>query len=570
MANGRDGGVWALAGFLYQIVAMLSITARASRAADLPSNGRSDEVDALLALFNVGDNFQAQHEWFEDAMFTRDDQCVLVQFKYSSTDRKIGIRELRDIIKKLDESAGEATKQGDNVTACVLFTNRELTKRGETAKQLWDTEQKQQRPYKLRYHLSDSITDLEWNLEEFGHDYGLFPDEIKKGVDRLIGRTLRQTGNLLGSSIDKGVLVECFTGYCDTQLLTAAHLASSMHSQLDHFGIKVKVGQWNSMPVRREITSRIAKVVSERALVGLYGTGGCGKSMILWQMLSDLLGHGNACCMITHTRDLYSSWIADTVRRWRKIPAGICCDDRERAINRLLIANDNLGRQILWLALDGLDERPGVIGESPAGELVRWFGDRDRECQEKGIIPSTTLIVSCRRREILEDILTHQQYDHPGPYPPNILVDEFSIAEITDAARLSFPELYRRITARFGNQVRFQRAGFQTTSSFLIPLEYGSLDPQADPIDNEIWEALKHPAMWRALLSLPNEARREVIDGRQQAKHDLSLEFIKWFHWKVTLRVRRLNDQTNGSNQLVKRHESTKTMPETYMMKPSQ
>ena len=59
MSNGREGGIWALAGYLYQIVGTASITARVSDVAPRPNI--TDDI--IVNLYDVGGFFlQAQHE----------------------------------------------------------------------------------------------------------------------------------------------------------------------------------------------------------------------------------------------------------------------------------------------------------------------------------------------------------------------------------------------------------------------------------------------------------------------------------------------------------------------------
>lgn len=533
MPNGRDGGEWALAGFLYQILGVLSIPAYACRPIDISDHEDSNEVDSLLTLIGVGNTVRAHHEWFgQDALLSGDDRCVLVQFKYSSTGRKIHRGELEDIVRRLHESVEQAELRGQNVTACALFTNRRLTsKGGRAAKQYWEAEQQRDRGYQLRY-VFNSMGSLLNELREFGKAYGLFDHEIETGVNNLVGRVLRETGELFGSTVDEGHLVESFTGYREARPLTIASVAELACEQLDQFGETIHVDQWDNMPVRRDVSEDIAEAVNSRALVGLHGKGGCGKSIILWQLLDQEGG----CCMIRQAEDFYDSWVVDTVHTWRNLPVGRRPDDdRERAISRFVIANRDQHRQILWLALDGLDEGVRLDQRPHIQEFIRWFWHKDRECRESGIFPSAALVVSCRRREDLESLLSRRQYDYPGEYPPSILVGDFSISEIEEAARRTFPELHRRILAKFGNQLGLLESGYRP-----IPLEYTSRYPEPGLIDDVALEALKHPAMWRALLSLDDDLTRiGVIEGEEQATHHLALEFIKWFHWKLVVREER-------------------------------
>ncbi len=532
MANGRNGGRWALAGFLYQILGMLSMVAYVSQ---LVEDEGEANVDSLLTLPNVG-NFQAHHEWFEDAAFTEDDECVLVQFKYSSTGRKINVAEAREIITKLDESVEAATGQGYHVTACVLFTNRELTRRGEAAKQHWEAE-RQTRPYDLRYYRSASIESLVGKLRELGQQYGLFPDEAKDGIDALIGRVLRQTEDPFHTPLDGSDFTECFVGSSDAQRLTAEQTSIVAQEQLDRSAAWIRIDQWDNTPVKRDVLTDVVEAVTEHALVGLYGDGGCGKSVVLWQLLTGFLEQGG-CCMMTLAEDIDNLWVVNTVHEWRNLPVRQRPNDGfDEAIERLVIANDSSDRQILWLALDGLKERVGSDQRSAIKGLVEEFLDRDDALREDGIVPPATLIVSCRRREGIEELVTREMPNYPGAVPSCIIqIGEFSDSEVLEAARLSSPELHRRLQSRLGSQPDLGESEHNP-----ILMEDTSPYPQSSLIDERVLDALYHPAMWQAYLD-DNVDQVAAIDGDISAICEMARTFIEWFHWKLKRRKKMLRD----------------------------
>lgn len=525
MANGQDGGRWALAGFLYQIVGMLSMVARASQPVEFSRKNGGDEVDSLLTLPDV----QAHHECFADAAFiSMDDECVLVQFKYSSTGRKIGVAEARNIIEKLSEGANQATNQGYQVTACVLFTNRELTSRGgRAARQHWESE-KQERPYDLRYHKSAPIGSLTGDLNKFGQEYGLFDNEIEKGIERLISRVLLQTGDLFDRTFDQSDFIECLVGSDNAQRLTTDQICQRSHQRLEDFGNGIGINQWDRNPIQRARLHDIIEAINEnRALIGLCGPGGCGKSTLIWQVLTNL--PPDRCCTFVHAEEVLGSWIENTVHNWRGL-VGNSEDTREEAIERLLIANPGSSRPVLWLGLDGIDE--GILSaerENYIREILKWFWHRDLDRMSDR--PPATLIVSSRKEEKLRDFLRLEG----GPLQPTILpltlkIDVFTDQERDMAASQKVPGIHQRV------HQTFSRGRLREWSDSIEVWGAEALDESLDSIDEAVWDSLRHPAMWQALLSLDRETQRRAIEGIPDARSQLAHRFLQWFGHKLRMR----------------------------------
>ena len=132
-----DGGLTALAGYLYQTVGVLGMRAGAHQLTNLTG---SDDLEALLAL--VKDN-ELRYEYLDQDASIRhalgideQDEYILVQFKYSRQEKppKIGSKVLTEIIKRLKESANRAKSLGHRVTGYGLITNRALGPEAQTAR----------------------------------------------------------------------------------------------------------------------------------------------------------------------------------------------------------------------------------------------------------------------------------------------------------------------------------------------------------------------------------------------------------------------------------------------------
>jgi len=333
-------------------------------------------------------------------------------------------------------------------------------------------------------------------------------------------------------------VVKSFTGYSEARRISIGSVAELSKEELNQFAQPMGVGPWNGDLVEREVFQDVIEATSRRALVGLYGPGGCGKSVLLWQLLSRLQDSGY--CTVKPAVELQQSWVTDTVHKWRKLPVGSRPGDtREEAIERLIIASCGSQKPIMWLGLDGLDERLELADQrARISELIRWFWNRDCDCQS-GDPPTATLVVSCRDKDDLRDkwLLLPPQPFFSGEPPLTKEVGVFSEAEVRSAAKQSIPELYRRIRLRESilspplGQLYLLENDYDTLPFGLVPAH-----PESDSIDERVWKSLEHPAMWFALLSLPHPAQIGAIGGDRQSVYNLAHQFIKWFHYKLRLR----------------------------------
>jgi hypothetical protein len=531
MANGQNGGRWALAGFLYQIVGMVSMVARTSEPADLSPNHGDIRADSLLMLPNAGIRVEAYHERFEDVAFMDEDgnKCVLVQFKYSGSGRKISVGEAREITRKLNDSVEAAEAEGYEVTACVLFTNRRLTsKGGRAAKQHWESEQGEH-DYALHYCKSPTVGKLRRDLSEFGRKYGLFNHEIKEGIQSLIGRVFFQAGDFFNRPFDLSDLKQYFIGSRSARKLTVDQIQQRSHQHLARFGRQIGISQWNEKPIERTLLSNLVQAIHEnRALIGLCGPGGCGKSTVLWQLLHCYLP-SDRCCTYVHAEDVLENWIERLVHDWRGFRIN-CNDTREEAIERLLRANPDSRRPVLWLGLDGLDEGSfSAERKNHIRDILQWFWRSDQNPADE--TPLATLIVTTRKEDQLLDFLRLRREPLPSHQPLVFQINDFTERERYRAAKREAPEIYERLH-RAGEQRHLR----EWTDS---PEVWGSEthNEQSSLVGEDIWDSLKHPAMWQAYLVLDPEIRRLAIKGNAEAKHKIAHGFLQWVGRKLRMRL---------------------------------
>ena len=278
--------------------------------------------------------------------------------------------------------------------------------------------------------------------------------------------------------------------------------------------------------VRREVFEDVIEKVQSHAVVAICGSGGCGKSALIWQVLDWL--QNSACCTVLAANHVEKSWIRDVVHKWRGLVRN--SNDRpETALHRLITANPNSPRPILYLALDGLDEVP-VDRESPVREIVKWFWEEER--QDSGP-PKATLIVSCRRRKDLSRKWLHLVPQLLGGGPEIVFIElkDFSEKEFREITRTKRPELSKRSSLISGPTRDMLEGEYPMEAFGDVFQSNGSIQ-----IDDQVRESLKHPAMWMAFRLLPDIIQIDAISGDQDAVYQLANRFLVWFHWKVELR----------------------------------
>lgn len=547
MSNIANGGVWALAGYLYQIVGTLSITARTFDSTT-SSVDELDDIDVLFNLLDVGEALEAHPERYEqDAIlrnqFDKTDKCVIVQFKYSVSSRKINKPELVEILDKLDKSAKEARSKGQDVTACVLITNREFTARGGAAKGYWKAQEGQELGYKLR-RVCVTLEDWIERLRRFGRTYGVFDHEMEHGIRELVGGVVCSVGGQhLSASIIKEDLIEAFTRSRQARPLTPKHVSKHSSRQLNDFSEGLGL---EGQPVRRELLDEIRRAIVERALVVLHGRGGCGKTVALWQWVQELVSlsiSSKAFATVNVANDIRRSWVTELVCNWGELPVDSFrrSEPIERTLERLRIANPDLPPPILYLGLDGLDEEIKQADQvHTVQEVLQWFWNEDNEVRH-GFRqqPRATLVVTCRDEEDLVKEwlrLEISGFPYRGERPLGIEVGNFSWQELKDAANDNLPkDLSDRIEGTI--QLVIHGGSSDLLTNTYEPLPFGTKVSFPSPlVDEDVLEVLRHPAMWRSFLEFKPVSQLRILDGKPELAGELAEIFVKRFGVKLTSR----------------------------------
>ena len=526
MPSERDGGIWALGGYLYQTIGLLGISAFISNLNEGSPSDPGANLDLLIKLIDVHGAITIHSEAFnQDALLHAcgldlNDKAVLIQFKYSVQvpPPTIGPADVKEIIDTFEESVRRANASGENVTACVLITNRRFAQGVGSGGQLWENEKNNStRAYQLREIVELSAGSFRRELEHFAMARGATEPEINAGIQRLIGQVLTQTvERTISSNTLEETLNEAFTGYRYARPISAAALSDTCQDSLREFARNLRIDAWGFFPVTRELYQEVYNLAQQRALIGLCGHGGYGKSVLLWQLLSSNSTPIRAICEAIHLRTAWISYLVN--HAYRQLPEDRASEPYEQAIARLSIANQGSPRPILWLGLDGLDEVAESDQKNIVREILNWFWEKDK----RGSQAEAVLIATFRSPDQLKNSLSYP-HDYPGRTPPILNVDQFSKKELVQAFQKMFPDVINtELSVPFSDVVG---------SPYSVERDDYVLLQQK--VAASILPSLHHPVVWRALLNLPPEARSSALLGQQETLDQLALDLIRWFKDKL-------------------------------------
>lgn len=532
-----DGGVRALAGFLYQILGLVDMTAHAFK---LDTSLPRDDIDNLiLRVGGIGKTLKlVRHEGRQDVDLTfcnmkleESDDVVLIQYKYSSSpkDHSITPAIINNILTSFDDSVTEAKKAGQNVTACVLITNRPFTSLTSSggAQAVWQQASTGQ-PYELRLVDNYPIDDQFRALRQFGYQFGASDDEITDGACRIIGRILQNTGMPHGNpTLDKKDFVELIVGYRDARELTEVKVTPICRTALDWYKSRGNLGLGFpvvSEPIHRDIIDKLAQLCSQRALVVLYGAGGCGKTVALWHWLYLT----NKPSSLKEANNITDSWIIDETRNWLGLAPSDTVrkqDHIEHAVERMRRANPT-SQTIIHLGLDGVDEFG--VDRTQVSSVINWFINEDIKYQQMKNSPAVVLVVTCRD---VHDFMDNWMYEPSGfgeiPEPATLPVDIFSNRELLSAVEIS--DLDQGIKIRIESAIQ---------SYISSPLLSGSLPSPTVSADPSFILELRQPVIWHSFVSLDPTNQLNTLDGDIVARDALAEMVVNRFIKKALQRPR--------------------------------
>ena len=558
----QDGARNAFTGYLYQFVGVASLRARAITVSDL-------EAELAFDLVASVDNGQLVHELHgQDAVIRAqpggNGECVAIQFKYARThDRmKIERSELIGILHAFDRSFREAKAHGDSLDRFVLVTNRTFD---WATKALYDQRGHAQVPraliarkdseraktvtteygsahaaaaawHKVLKNLS-IWTELRYEaavkqLQVLAMRHGLFPEEFDEACGRIVSSMIEATvrGPL---EITSEWLTRCFVKAPDARVLhvsspdptTRSAAAAALQRNITTF-----VRDGGSL-VRRRLIDEASGKLRQFPVVWLTGDGGCGKSVLGLQLLIQE-ADGRLALFLpgrSATRDTCLAealWPIRSEQHHHLLPR----DPVPMFLNRVCVANADMLPPFIIVDVDGLDEVPESERHG-LRQLIELFFSRGRN-----EVANAVLVLTCRaperdRNRAVEGLVSNW-FDSELP---DIIADQigavhvgdFDDDELREAARILADDVGRRIDEMLPRSLASDRVSTGAESS-------GS--GGATPLELELLDSLRHPAMWGVFAAIPSADRISALSGDVAALAAMADKFLDRFCRKTSKR----------------------------------
>jgi hypothetical protein len=558
----RDGARDALVGYLYQLVGVAGLQARALNFREM-----NDELNC--ELINWIRRGPLLHEIFgHDAAVRLDGKgAVAIQFKYawSAGSELIQPSDFHEILNAFDRSRREFLTS-DPITGYVLITNRTLH---EDVQTLYEGREAASAPKgllphgnsKLAQHLDEiyqgrenasphwhailrgliicqNIPLSQWTsaLRSYAGSHGLDEREFSSALDRLIGNLLQAT--LRGPvGVSPEWLNEQMVGVPDARplCLTGGDSAREVAARGVEQFIRGVAGVGPGALVRRRYLQQLNAEISQRALVFLTGGGGCGKSVLAAQYL--LEQSSRALVFARAARELADRWLGRALRACRSPghPDDLVCYADPDALSRIRHANPGAPPPVLIVDVDGLDEW-NLHDRHALDRLIEVVRGQGPERPAPACLILTARAGSSdperSRRVLIRDWLSCEATGQLAGEVGFVFVDDFDLQELSEAAERMLVD--DRLRHRIRLALSLQRGARQETATLDENVLAGEVDAH---VSGELLASLRHPTLWGAFVLLPAEHQERVLDGSPAGLGTLSWRFLERFCLKVRDRM---------------------------------
>lgn len=522
--DGTHGGATAIGGYLYQVFSTTAdqITGETARAAD-PFG------DAVIYVHEALDQ--------DAAVFTASDNVELIQAKYSihGTEKKIDAPELDEIAKRLLKAAKNAQADGLKVKTFRLISNRGLTNPAEKKIQLC---KKAIKNFKFNSPTKKGIlsvlevvllskADARKTIETFAESFGLKPEEIDEGCDRLAGKIFCGVAHKKMHAMGIRGLCDVFVGNKDAGSLSRPAVDGKLKEEL----LKI-----TSDPEGKHIQRRNVIEVIEgnptRAVFVFIGHGGMGKSASLCNLMEKevRVPTGSLLRAARVSKHMEIDWAKKCVLDWRGF-SRYQEDNLTDSVRRLRIANPKRRAPILTLALDGIDEGVKEQHQDYITALIREVVAMDKACNAMvGQLPEYRLLVTCREEEEFtryldddDDISGLELGIKPPKHYQPILFGQFTPDELRQAVTADAPKLIDEIFKNIKPVAGIAAYGIESAPA-LIPEIFPHLDFLLDPL------------IWRAFSNLEPDDKIAVLRSKSEGDRKLGKILVERFCRKTEVR----------------------------------
>ena len=375
---------------------------------------------------------------------------------------------------------------------------------------------------RLFFVLDVPLTEWREAFRTFARTHGATPNEIDQAEQILLGQLIQQNG--IACTLTKDILVRAVTGHSAALDLTP-----------EGAGVEC-VKRWRKRVqdhhtrepwmIPRRLPELTSMLYSKKILF-VTGNGGCGKSVLLAEITEpivnalDLKQSWDGFVVLESCPQVTRGWMERAVGSWAKRgQKGV--EHLDRSLERLGIANpDRQGRHLLWIALDGLDER--FPEEADLRFLVQAAKERNDLC----------ILFSCRdnaRTRVMSLLYPsdtgYTMRIEDDPDAGEISVPEFSESELLDV-------LEGGVGADARTRVELTVGG--------TGIGHGRM-ARLSPADSSIVSSLSHPRLFGAFMEAcktGGEIATDILDGKKSSLRCLARHFLGFFLRKYE--VHRIN-----------------------------
>lgn len=500
-----DAGAWSFLGYLYQLIG--TAASPVSLLSDEPKH--LGELDALIEIESHG----------QDAVVIGDETAQLIQFKHSEKKREISPSELSSILDAMsDAEASLRARRTVQTVEWVLKTNRPLsaiarkvingeleTGAGRTATVYF----RNLRAQGLRLTVENlDWTEMESVLDKQSHAFGI--SERPKVIDRVVALLARVIQKPVGLRLIRSDdLALALAGYEGAKSVMISDCVLSRTIELEQIASALNAPVLDDIIPRASLRDLLPK--PDEAIVLVTGPGGVGKTVSVLRALRDLAStQRHLVGAIMPGPSPRGRSVGQLVADWRGAQRP---DSIDESIARLRIANGNIQKPVLVLALDGLDESEWREDGRVTETLAYFMDTHNRPASADAL-----LVVTARNRQ---QFLSHFPRQGAGGARNRdvreIPLDEFTDDELLTVWRKWFPGEPEPVLVPTNNEA----ATFgEVRGAPTVPMS----------------SALHHPILVGCVSELSPQQRQGVIAGDAANWRAVLDIYLEWFSGKVMVR----------------------------------